>query len=550
MKYGVTSATVPLREVAVLASVGILAYAATRTLQAVYSAPPNMPEPAVPHNPEDSMLWSMIKRVLYRHFYVVRKGDPLKTLQRWCSEFEYKPFVMKIFFRPHVVLSSAVDIEHVLLRADTKFYKGTGYDIVRIVVGRVGLVAIGNKEEHAVHRRLLMPIFRSKNVRGLANETVRMQALRMMGGLFEAIQRGGHQNAVVNLSDHIFRMALATIGEAAFRASRNESLLMRRHFDEVMKMSRMNYFCPYLKSSAQIKARNTLKEMSSQLLDKNMKMNQIGTRRCVMDALIDELYVHFSMEDVLDHVVTFLFAGHDTTSHTVAFLFALLGTHLEVQDRLYEALEDLMPSICTCPTVEELMECDYLVAVVNEALRMYPAAPIIYRDAAEDVYLPGSGVVIPKGMTVVITLFSLQRNKHVYGDDADVFRPERWIGEEGQALRKRCGRCGYIPFSCGKRSCIGQEFGFLEVLIVTALLGRHLKMQLLGNFPEARYNITVAMSHPVSMRIAARGGVSVSHVYERIASVLDLNDNNGDASDSVTRAGAGDARCKEAAVCG
>ncbi|KAG5467973.1 hypothetical protein LSCM4_01060 [Leishmania orientalis] len=550
MQYARTSTAMSVRAVAVVAGVGILAYAATRTLQALYSAPPNMPEPPIPHNPEDGTVWGAVKRVLYRHFYVVRKGDPLKTLQRWCTDFEYKPFVMKIFFRTHVVLSSPGDIEHVLLRADTKFYKGAGYDIVRIVVGRVGLVAIGNKGEHAVHRRILMPIFRSQNMRGVANEMVRMHALRMMGGLFEAIECGGNQSAVVNLSDHIFRMALSTIGEAAFRASRNESLRVRHHFDTVMKLSRMNYFCPYLKSSAQLKARSILKEMSADLLDKNMRMNQIGTRRCVMDALIDELYVHFSMDDVLDHVVTFLFAGHDTTSHTMAFLFALLGTNSEAQDRLHEALEDLMPSICTCPTVEELMECDYLVAVVKEGLRMYPAAPIIYRDAAEDVYLPASGVVIPKGMTVVITLFSLQRNTHVYGDDADVFRPERWLGEEGQALRKRCGRCGYIPFSCGKRSCIGQEFGYLELLIVTALLGRHLKMELIGNFPEARYNITMAMSHPVSMRITARDGIPVSQVYERIANVLDLNDEDADASGNVMRFGAGETRGKEAAVRG
>ncbi|AIN97801.1 cytochrome p450-like protein [Leishmania panamensis] len=542
--------TLPVKAAAVVATVGALTYATMRALQAVYSAPPNMPEPAIPPNPEDGPLWSVVKRILYRHFYVVRKGDPLKTLQRWCTEFEYKPFVMKIFFRPHVVLSCPGDIEHVLLRADTKFYKDTGYDIVRIVVGRVGLVAVGNKEKHAMHRRILMPIFRSQNIRGLANEIIRVHALHMLGGLFDVIQCGSRQDAAVNLSDHIFRMALSAIGEAAFRASRSESLRVRTHFNAMMKMSRMNYFCPYLKSAAQRNARKILREMSVGLLDKNMQMNQIGARRCVMDALIDELYVHFSMEDVLDHVVNFLFAGHDTASHTMEFLFALLGANKEVQDRLYEALEDLMPSICTCPTVEELMECDYLVAVVKEALRMYPAAPIIYRDAAEDVYLPESRVVIPKGMTVVITLFSLQRNTHVYGDDVDVFRPERWLYEEGEALRKRCGRCGYIPFSCGKRSCIGQEFGYLELLIVTALLVRHLKMELVGKFPEARYNITLVMSHPVSMRITARDGISVSQIYERIANVLDLNDEDAESAGNAAREAGGMMGCKETTVRG
>ncbi|GET92400.1 cytochrome p450-like protein [Leishmania tarentolae] len=550
MQQSTNPTVLPVKATAAIAAVGFFAYSTTRMLQALYSVPPKMQEPAIPHNSEDGILWGAIKRVLYRHFYVVRKGNPLKTLQRWCAEFDYKPFIMKIFFRPHVVLSSPVDIEHVLLHADTKFYKGAGYDIVRIVVGRVGLLASGNKAQHALHRRILMPIFRSKNIRGVANEIIRLHALRMMGKLFDIIQCGGEQHAVVNLSDHIFRMALSAIGEAAFRASSSDSLRVRRHFDVMMKMSRVNYFCPYLKSSAQRNARKILKEMSLELLDKNMQMSQIGCRRCVMDALIEELYAHFSMNDVLDHVVTFLFAGHDTVSHTLEFLFALLGTNKEVQERLYETLGDLMPSVCTCPTVEELMECDYLVAVVKEVLRMYPAAPIIYRDAAEDVYLPGSGVVIPKGMTVVITLSSLQRNTHVYGDDVDVFRPERWLGEEGEALRKRCGRCGYIPFSCGKRSCIGQELGYLELLVVTAVLGRHLKMELVGKFPEARYNITIAVSHSVCMRITARDGISVSEVYEQIANVLDLNDEDTESCSNVMRAAEGGMRCKEDAVLG
>ncbi|KPA82424.1 putative mitochondrial cytochrome p450-like protein [Leptomonas pyrrhocoris] len=526
----------PLRLAAVATAAGFVAFATLRTLQSVYSRPPKMPEPDIPTNPEDGPVWSLIKRVLYRHFYVVRKGDPLKKLQEWGVQFNYRPFIMKIFFRAHVVLSSPEDIEHVLLRADTKFQKASGYDLVRSVVGRVGLVAIGNKELHAMHRRIVMPIFSSQNVRGMANEILRVHALVMLGGLFDVILRGGEEDAAVNLSDHVFRMTLSAMGEAAFRASRSESIRVRQHFDAMMKFSRLNYFCPYFNSAAQRNARKMLKEISANLLDKNMQMRHMNSRRCVMDALIDELYVHLSMEDVLDHLVMFLFAGHDTTSHTMEFLFALLAAHPAVQDRLYEALEDLMPSTCTCPTAEELVECEYLEAVVKEALRMYPAAPIIYRDACEDVYMPSSGVVIPKGMTAVISLFTLHRNTHTYGDDVDTFRPERWLGEEGAALRKRCGRCGFIPFSCGTRSCIGQEFGFLELLIVVALLGRHLQMELLGDFPEARYNITMVMSHPVSVRIRARPGIDVSEVYERMNAVLDLSDEDSLTSSNASAA--------------
>lgn len=109
------------------------------------------------------------------------------------------------------------------------------------------------------------------------------------------------------------------------------------------------------------------------------------------------------------------------------------------------------------PTYEDLKNMKYFRAVVNESQRLYPIVPMNNREALVDTILPRGGgedesqpVLIPKGSHVGWHMFSMQRRKDLFGDDADVFRPERWL-EPGF----RPG-WAFVPFSGGPRVCIGQ----------------------------------------------------------------------------------------------
>lgn len=524
---------------------GVLAYSTVRALQRIYTVPPNLPNPEIPHNPEDGKVAGLLKRRLFQHFYVVRKDESLARLDAWCVKYGYRPFLMNIFLRPHIVLSNPADVESVLLRQEAKFYKGAGYDLVRGIIGD-GLLAVGRKRKHRDHRKVLAPIFSTANMRGISNEITRLHALRMIGMLFESLERSGEDSIVVDFTTEINRMALCAIGEAAFRASRTESVQVRAAFDTLLGLNKLNYFCPYYRTRTQQEANQMVAAVSDMLLQKNMSARQPGERRVFMDALIDALYKEFTPQDVVDHLVTILFAGHDTTANTLQFLFAVLGSHPDVQRKLYEALVDLMPTTCTCPTVEMLLQCEYLDATMQEILRLYPAAPILYRDATETVYLP-SGIAVPKNWTAVISVYSLHRNTDIFGQDANQFRPERWIGDEGRELRKRCGRCGYIPFSCGIRSCIGQEFARCEVLIVVALAVRHLRLELVGPFPVTKYKITMVSKDPILLRVGARSGVSVQSVCEKLRRSFSAIDGEP-AEESGSSKGKGSALENNAAI--
>lgn len=102
---------------------------------------------------------------------------------------------------------------------------------------------------------------------------------------------------------------------------------------------------------------------------------------------------------------------------------------------------------------------------------MYPILPLNGRQAIEDTVLPVGGgprgdkpVFVAKGTLVGWNLYSMQRQKDVWGEDAEEFRVERWldeVDEKGEVVRKgvRPG-WAFLPFNGGPRICIGRECSF------------------------------------------------------------------------------------------
>ena len=76
---------------------------------------------------------------------------------------------------------------------------------------------------------------------------------------------------------------------------------------------------------------------------------------------------------------------------------------------------------------------------MKEAMRLHPSVGF-----GLERYVPAGGATIcghylPAGTVVSMNAWSVHQNKHVFGDDAQEFRPERWIDADEEAL-KRMGR--------------------------------------------------------------------------------------------------------------
>ena len=142
----------------------------------------------------------------------------------------------------------------------------------------------------------------------------------------------------------------------------------------------------------------------------------------------------------------------------------MLAKRPDIWVTLREEVASTFPAGDPPASFEQLKNMRYLRAVLNESLRLHPIVPGNGRMALQDTVLPLGGgedgqsaLFVPKGRMVGWDIYAMQRRKDIYGEDADVFRPERWLdSEDEKALRPGWA---YLPFNGGARSCVGRMFG-------------------------------------------------------------------------------------------
>ncbi|KAH7102218.1 cytochrome P450 [Auriculariales sp. MPI-PUGE-AT-0066] len=179
-------------------------------------------------------------------------------------------------------------------------------------------------------------------------------------------------------------------------------------------------------------------------------------------------------EEMLDHVNTFVLAGHETISMSVAWAMWCLACHPEQQRMLRDEVRDFQGT----PTYDDLngSRFPYLDAVTKESLRLYPPAGHVERVAMKDDVLPlrfpvrshdGSYIrqlPIKAGQAIIVSGSTVDRLSYVWGPDAEAWRPERWLDEGALPLPTdtTSGWARIFAFSQGPRSCIGLRLAVFE----------------------------------------------------------------------------------------
>ncbi|KAI5954290.1 hypothetical protein KGF54_002065 [Candida jiufengensis] len=176
-----------------------------------------------------------------------------------------------------------------------------------------------------------------------------------------------------------------------------------------------------------------------------------------------------------DQALNILLAGRDTTAGLLSFAIFELAKNPPFWLTLREEILNHFGTEVEDITFENLKKCEYLKAILNETLRLYPSVPRNARVATKNTTLPFGGgkdgqskIFIPKGSTIVYNISATQVDPKYYGKDSKEFRPERWYEESTRKLG-----WAYLPFNGGPRICLGQQFALTEASYVIARLAQN-----------------------------------------------------------------------------
>ena len=152
--------------------------------------------------------------------------------------------------------------------------------------------------------------------------------------------------------------------------------------------------------------------------------------------------------------------------------------------------------------------CEILRAIFEEALRLYPPAAMLARQAIADDEL--IGLHIPAGAVITVSPFVLHRRTGLW-DQPDAFDPSRFLGER----RDRIDRFAYIPFGAGPRVCIGMAFAMQEGIVLLAHLLRAFRFDLVeGQVVMPLQRVTLRPRGGLKMHVKKRVSVQSSAAEE------------------------------------
>ena len=383
--------------------------------------------------------------------------------------------VSKIKFGPFTViyLANPDYIEYVFLNRDiyTKIQEG---GMLRILLGNGLLTSEG--DFWLKQRRLIQPVFHKQRldrfIQKISESTDEMLA--------DWEKKNGE---TIDVYNEMNRVTLDIVGKTLF------SVNVKSEFDKVnsaltkimtaiRNRSRFMRFPLWVPLPSHLRIehnRKVLDETISEII--NQRRNATGKFDDLLTMLMEvedaDTRERMTDKQLRDEVLTIFIAGHETTANALAFTLYLLAKNPEAKRLLQKEIDEKFNA--EKMTFEKLQKLEYTTMVIKEAMRLYPPAWMVPREAAKDDVI--GGYQIKKGDKVLTSPYAMQRSPR-YWKNPDAFMPERFTAEN----MKDMPRYAYYPFGGGARMCVGNNFAMMEMQIVLAKICAHFDFVLPESF--------------------------------------------------------------------
>jgi cytochrome P450 len=387
-------------------------------------------------------------------------------------------------------------VEYVLVKNHQNFIKHRFFwRHVEAIFGQ-GLLTSEGKFWHQ-QRRLAAPAFAASRVNRYGDTMVQHT---------ERMLQQWQPGQVLNVHQEAMALTLQIAAKTLFDAeTRQDVAEVSRAIDEVMEQISVRFRRPFwipdaLPLPGNLRYRRGVRRMD-QLVARIIaeRQNKLDDRGDLLSQLMlarNEAGEAMSARQIRDEVITMLLAGHETTALTLSWTWYLLGLHPAVDMQLAEEVHTVLRG--RSPTVDDVPRLRFTEQVVSEALRLYPPAYAIGRQALADCEI--GGYHVPAGTTVYVSPWVMHRDPRWF-DDPQAFRPERWAG----SLAKELPRFAYMPFGGGARICIGNRFAMMEAVLILATVARQFRLERQSGRPvEPKPSITLRPGGGVWVRLVSR----------------------------------------------
>lgn len=410
-------------------------------------------------------------------------------LRLWSEEAYNLPAVRQdLLFRPMVLLNSPAMVRHVLVD-NSRNYRRTAASIrlLRPLAGRGLLLAEGDAWRR--QRRTIAPTLAPRAMPLLMRHAA-IAAQEWRTGLAPRAASGP-----VDLLEAMQSLALDIAGRAMFSvdlgpfASEMRALLQgpgqrasRAYFFDLVLPAAI----PSPRDLLRLSFRRRWMGLISRIIARRAASPAVAEARDLFDLLTTATAAEGTAGFRLlrDEVATLIIAGHETTALALFWSALLLADNPDAQSRIAGEARNL--DLGSEEAAAALEHLPFTRAVVSEALRLYPPAAMIAREAlcADQA----GDAEIPAGATVMIAPWVLHRHRALW-TEPDRFDPSRFMPGAPPP-----DRFAYLPFGAGPRVCVGASFALAEATLVLAVLARDYVIERADDLPVRP--VVVITTHP------------------------------------------------------
>ena len=428
-------------------------------------------------------------------FQVLR--DPLETLRRLARD--YGDIVCVPIVNQHRIFLNHPDyIEQVCIVQQAKFHKSKmTKDVTQRLLGQGLLISEGDFWRR--QRRLAQPAFHRSRINEYGATMVERAEVRMKQWRDGDVRDITQEMMAMTLDIAVRTLFGSTLQAEAEQVGDSLGYLMRYSLRKARSPIKVPENWPTPANRRATRETQFLDSLIYGIIKERQAEGNTNHHHDLLAMLMsamDEDGTQMTPRQLRDESMTLFLAGHETTALTLSWAWYMLSENPAAEARLHEELHGILAG--RAPELADFERLAYLRAVVNETLRLYPAAYILARTSVAPCTI--AGYDFPADTTMIMAQWVMHRDLR-YFDDPEVFQPERWLN----GLENRLPAGAYFPFGDGPRRCIGQGFALLESALVLATIAQKYRFKLVPGHPVIPDPlVTLRAKHGIRMTFHGR----------------------------------------------